>query len=32
LKSHKSTVEPGWDMALIRVRDKSGVLSGKGPF
>jgi hypothetical protein len=32
LKSHKSTVEPGWHMAFVRVRDKSGILSGKGPF
>jgi hypothetical protein len=32
LKSHKSSVGPGWDMALVRVRDKSRVLFGKGPF
>jgi hypothetical protein len=32
LKSHKSSVEPGWDMAFVRVRDKPVVLSGKGPF
>jgi hypothetical protein len=32
LKSYKSSVEPGWDMALVKVRDKSGVVSGKGFF
>jgi hypothetical protein len=32
LRSYKSSVEPGWDMALVRVRDKSGVLSRKRPF
>jgi hypothetical protein len=32
LKSHKYSLEPGWDMALVRVRDKSAVLSGKGPL
>jgi hypothetical protein len=32
LKSHKSSVELGWDMVLVRVGDKSGLLFEKGHF